>query len=88
MTCFGYNIFVINSFWIWNDYEEWHCQMFSYCFSLQGTSKQGITESLTIPIPPRGVNKLRIVFKPVSSDIVVVKGLEIEVCIETPGKES
>lgn len=80
------NIFVINAFWISNDYEEWNCQMFSYCFSLQGTTKQGNAESLTIPIPPRRVNKLRLVFKPVSSDLVVVKGLEIEVCLEKPGK--
>lgn len=61
--------------------------MFSYCLSLQRTTKQGNAESLTIPIPPRRVNKLRLVFKPQSSDIVFVKGLEIEVCLEIQGKE-
>ncbi|KAK3603588.1 hypothetical protein CHS0354_017303 [Potamilus streckersoni] len=48
------------------------------------TTKQGNAESLTIPIPAQKVSKLRLVFKPVSNDVVVVKGLEIEVCLEKP----
>lgn len=62
--------------------------MCTCCLSLQRTTKQGNAESLTIPVPPLRVSKLRLVFRPVSNDVVVVKGLEIEVCLEKPGKES